>query len=396
MKRVVLAAMRTAAAAGVLCAATLATSGAPAHAYDIAATRPLATEAQVPSVLAYWLSGDGHALTAATPYALRLKVTARQTERGAAADGNPGGVRPADSGSAQEKAGQGKTAAGKTPSANPPDAKPDGGKPANDTTDPDRTAQDGNRTAVSKNVNLPRTTGRVFFVGSDDKPYWCSGTSVQGPHRNLVATAGHCAFDTETDGAPMRKWVFIPGYQPGAAPSGVYVGKQAFTHHDFATYRDLDRDYAFVAVHNGLAPQPSRTQGRVIKLADGGRLGDGVGGQGLAYNQEIGRRTVILGHSTPPVRGATFRLQDPSIRANALLGLNASRTTDGSSWLIGYRKAGRLGYLNGVTIAMSGGAAVSPYFDGELFSVYVAARKVRSGVVPGGVFREGANEINIL
>ncbi|WP_433415964.1 trypsin-like serine peptidase [Microtetraspora malaysiensis] len=396
MKRVVLAATRTAAAAGALCAATLVTSGAPAHAYDIAATRPLATEAQVPSVLAYWLGGDGRALAAATPYALRLKVSARQTERGAAPDGKPGGVRPADSGSAQEKAGQGKTAAGKTPGAKPDGAKPDGGKPAQDTTDPDRTAQDGNRTAASKNVNLPRTTGRVFFVGSDDKPHWCSGTSVQGPHRNLVATAGHCVFDIETDGAPMRKWIFIPGYQPGAAPFGVYAGKQAFTHHDFATYRDLDRDYAFVAVHNGLAPQPSRAPGRVIKLADGGRLGDGVGGQGLAYNQEIGRRTVILGHSAPPVRGATFRLQDPSIRANALLGLKSSRTTDGSSWLIGYRKTGRLGYLNGVAIATSGGAAVSPYFDSELFSVYVAARKVRSDAVPGGVFRDGANEINIL
>ncbi|WP_066950600.1 trypsin-like serine peptidase [Microtetraspora fusca] len=390
MKRVVLAATRTAAVAGMLCAATLAISGPPAHAYDIAATRPLATEAQVPSVLAYWLGGDGRALTAATPYVLRLKVTARQTERGATADGKRGGVRPADSSPAEGKAGPGKTADGKT------DAKPEGGKLAQDATDPDRTAQDGNGTAGSKNVNLPRTTGRVFFVGSDDKPHWCSGTSVQAAHRNLVATAGHCVFDTETDSAPMRNWIFIPGYQPGAVPFGVYAGKQAFTHHDFATYRDLDRDYAFVAVHNGLTPQSSRTPGRVIKLADGGRLGDGVGGQGLAYNQELGRRTAVFAHSMPPVRGATFPLQDPSIRADALLGLKSSRTADGSSWLIGYRKSGRLGYLNGVTIAMSGGAAVSPYFDGELYSVYVAARKVHSGTVPGGVFRDGANEINIL
>ncbi|WP_067169147.1 trypsin-like serine peptidase [Microtetraspora niveoalba] len=391
MKRVVLAARRTAAIAGLLCPAALVVSGplSPAHAYDITATRPLAGEAQVPSVLAYWLGGDGRALTAATPYTLRTKVTARQAERGgAAADGRPGGVRPADR----------KPAEGKPSGDRPEGGAPDTGTPgtrAPDKSGDDKTGQDGNGAAVSKNINLPATTGRVFFLASDGKPHWCSGTSVQSPHRNLVATAGHCAFDAENGDAPMKNWIFVPGYAPDALPFGVYVGKQAFTHHDFATYRDLDRDYAFVAVHNGLTPQPSRASGRV-RLVDGGRLADGVGGQGLAYNQEVGRRTVVFGPSGRPARGATFRLQDPALRADDLLGLKSSRTNDGSSWLIGYRKAGRLGYLNGVTIATSGGSAVSPYFDGELYSVYVAARKIRSGAVPAGAFRDGANEINIL
>ncbi|GLX01801.1 hypothetical protein [Microtetraspora sp. NBRC 16547] len=374
MKRVVLPAGCAAVIAGLLCSTALAAAGplTPARAYDITATRPLAAEAQVPSVLAYWLGGDGRALATATPYGLRTKVTARPASQGgAAADGKPGGVRPAD-----PKPG--------------PDRKPgSGGKP-----DGVHTAQNTNPAPTSKNVNLPRTTGKVFFLGSDDKPYWCSGTSIQATHRNLVATAGHCAFDTDNGGAPMRNWIFIPGYLPGTIPFGVYVGKQAFTHHDFATYRDLDRDYAFVTVYNGLAPQPSRGPGR-IRLADGGPLADGVGGQGLAYNQKIGRRTVIVGPSGPSVQGMTFPAQDPSIQADELIGLRSSRTADGSSWLIGYRKANRLGYLNGITITMSGAAAVSPYFDGELHDVYAAARRVESGPVPSGSVREGGNEINI-
>src|SRR5690606_11150397 len=42
-----------------------------------------------------------------------------------------------------------------------------------------------------KNVNLPRTIGKVFFVNSKGEFRWCSGTSVHSSYRNLVATAGH-------------------------------------------------------------------------------------------------------------------------------------------------------------------------------------------------------------
>jgi hypothetical protein len=50
----------------------------------------------------------------------------------------------------------------------------------------------------------------------------------------------------------MDKWVFVPGYYQGKAPWGIYVGKTAYTHYDFEVYEDYDRDYAFVAVYNGV------------------------------------------------------------------------------------------------------------------------------------------------
>ncbi|WP_245646638.1 trypsin-like serine peptidase [Microtetraspora niveoalba] len=109
-------------------------------------------------------------------------------------------------------------------------------------------------TAKSKNVNLPKTTGKVFFIGADRKPHWCSATSVQANYRNLVATAGHCVYDTESNKATLDKWVFIPGYYQGKTPWGIYVGKQAFTHYDYDVYEDGDRNYAFVTVYNGVLP----------------------------------------------------------------------------------------------------------------------------------------------
>ncbi|TQS01962.1 trypsin-like serine peptidase, partial [Microbispora hainanensis] len=100
--------------------------------------------------------------------------------------------------------------------------------------------------------NLPKTTGKVFFIGADHKPHWCSATSVQSQYKNLVATAGHCVYDTKSNATTLDKWVFIPGYYEGKTPWGIYVGKTAYTHYDYSVYEDGDRDYAFVTVYNGV------------------------------------------------------------------------------------------------------------------------------------------------
>ncbi|WP_424536092.1 trypsin-like serine peptidase [Sphaerisporangium viridialbum] len=103
-----------------------------------------------------------------------------------------------------------------------------------------------------KNVNLPKTIGKVFFTVGD-KEYWCSASSVQSKYHNLVATAGHCVFDEGVQNGALDNWVFIPGYYQGKMPWGIYVGKAAYTHYDFAVYEDYDSDYAFVTVYNGIS-----------------------------------------------------------------------------------------------------------------------------------------------
>jgi hypothetical protein len=352
----------------VVAAAVLLTTGmpAPAQAYDITATHVLATPAQAGSTLAYWLNDDGRALTQARPYITRNMIAPSPVSTGGPVpDGRPG-VVPA--------------AGGKIPAA------------------------------TSRNVNLPRTAGKAFFLGPGNRPYWCAATSIQSGNRNLVATAAHCVYDIAS-GVPFRRWIFVPGSSKSATPWGVYVGKQVFTHHDFATYRDLDRDYAFVGVYNGIIPSrvplptPARYAafpGRLkyatitggtksyvgVKLADGGRLGDRVGGQGLAYNLQVGGPLLIFGYPAKPGAttattrsyGTPFKTQDLAIKAEGLVGMRASTpSVAGSSWLTRYSSARGLGYLNGMTIGVSGTAGISPYFDGELFSVYDAARRLQTG-----------------
>jgi V8-like Glu-specific endopeptidase len=167
-------------------------------------TITLSSAAQAKAVAASWTSSK---LKSAKSYlednsaAGKLKVAKR-----ASADGKPGAVAPIGAG---------------------------GGKSA----------------GKSRNVNLPITVGKVFFE-VDGKPYWCSGTSIQSKYRNLVATAGHCVYDTDKN-KPVDNWVFIPGYHQGKANWGIYVGAKVHAHYDFTVYEDYDYDYAFVNVYNG-------------------------------------------------------------------------------------------------------------------------------------------------
>ena len=112
-------------------------------------------------------------------------------------------------------------------------------------------------TSKVKNVNLPKTIGKVFFVGSDGNLNWCSGTSIQGKYKNLVATAGHCVYDTRRTTGRVDKWVFVPGYYQGKTPFGIYVGKRPSPTTTTRMYKDFDRDYAFVTVYNGIGGVPA-------------------------------------------------------------------------------------------------------------------------------------------
>ncbi|MCT9931257.1 hypothetical protein N5079_13625 [Planotetraspora sp. A-T 1434] len=495
----------------------------PAQASGDVAGTPLASQTAAWQIAAFWYGEHKANLIGATPYDVETKVVAKHVSTGGpSADSKPG-VVPA--------IGDEKKSASK-----------------------------------SKNVNLPKTTGKVFFLGSDGEPHWCTATSVQSQYHNLVATAGHCVYDTESNDETLDYWVFIPGYYQGKTPWGIYVGKQAFTHYDYDVYEDGDRDYAFVTVYNGVLPNsgagevtakeydkypnddrlvkpdvkyyetlaeakahqgkgeidavldtkhpvaagtpesktvqvtkdayltakgvdpkaadvsedeskqfeihttkapkdvpflsedgkkeyykveeiseptetvtptaspsatPTETPAPAKKykyyyrtfaanydldfkvtrfyvrtFTDVGRLGDNVGGQGLAYNQKIGKPVFVFGYpsgSHPDGNyaysgatlkwsyGKTFAAKAAAIKGEELVGVKSSFTGEGSigsSWLLNYSSNRRLGYLNGVTIGISDtdknnriDTSISPYFDGELYGVYKAAAHLWSGSI---------------
>jgi hypothetical protein len=99
------------------------------------------------------------------------------------------------------------------------------------------TAARRNPFASASFAAVPETTappfsmvGRVFVkIGKFDG--FCSGAAVDSESRRLVLTAGHCLFNL----LPLhrfptlaRKFAFVPGYENGDAPFGVFAGRKAF------------------------------------------------------------------------------------------------------------------------------------------------------------------------
>ncbi|MEV4107172.1 hypothetical protein [Nonomuraea sp. NPDC049695] len=193
-------------ATACLSAAALAVpaSAAPSWASDNLQPKP----ADAYGAAYFWLDSNGAALRKATEYRLDTKSVSKIVSSGSngAPDGKPGMTGPTG------------------------------------TTKP----------TTTKNVNFPKTIGKVFFLDKAGQYRWCSATSIQSRNRNLVATAGHCVFANGKDDV-YDKWIFVPGYYQGKAPFGVYTGAYAFTAYDLDTYDDYDGDFAFVAVHNGFA-----------------------------------------------------------------------------------------------------------------------------------------------
>ncbi|MGW0593284.1 hypothetical protein [Streptosporangium sp. NPDC002607] len=208
MKRILLPAGGAVLATGLLAAGLAGTANAaPDWAYDtMAKDAPSAVE-----VAKFWLAANEHTnnLAKAKAYTWENKATAKLNASGGyTPDGKPGVVAPI--------------------------------------------GEEKKTTAKVKNINLPKTIGKVFFVDPKGELAWCSATSIQGKYRNLVATAGHCVYDDTKNASVMDNWVFVPGYYQGKTPWGIYVGKTAFTHYDFSAFNDRDRDYAFVTVYNGV------------------------------------------------------------------------------------------------------------------------------------------------
>jgi len=292
--------------------------------------------------------------------------------------------------------------------------------------------EEGKPTAKLKNVNLPKTIGKVFFTRGGH-PYWCSGTSLQSKYHNLVATAGHCAYNTDDDDNVLDDWVFVPGYYQGKAPWGIYAAKQAFTHYDFDVYEDFDRDYAFVSVYNGLKVTsvssttdakaaadfekaggfvyPIKKNNQIVKyilvtVVDAGRLGDNVGGQGFAYNIAPGKNVFVFAYPAgehpdgdKPYSGITPKwiygktaknVVNPALKIEEQIAVKGALTygADGGPWLYRYSNTRRTGYLNGVVSTFmdaNGNGRYdyvgSPFFDGETYGVYKAAANVWSGSI---------------
>ena len=89
--------------------------------------------------------------------------------------------------------------------------------------------------------------GALFnWTGGHLGAHFCTASVVDSPSGNLLITAAHC-MNGFSDSRPAGL-VFVPGYDRGRAPYGVWRVTRIFTDTAWASAADPDHDVAFLSV----------------------------------------------------------------------------------------------------------------------------------------------------
>ncbi|MEV7966322.1 hypothetical protein AB0O34_10110 [Sphaerisporangium sp. NPDC088356] len=214
---------------------------------------------------------------------------------------------------------------------------------------------------------VKRTTGRVFLTlrGVD---YVCSAGAVSSRNMDVVVTAGHCAKDGS--GAWAENWTFVPAYEPGRQPYGVFTARRMFVPEPWSESGDDSYDVGMVAVN------PS-----------GGRhLNEAVGGQEIGFNVPRGGRAFGFGFpADPPYDGRHLiycagdlhhdphsQTRDQGMRCDLTAG------SSGGPWLTSFDPATGQGVVTSVSsfkYSDDDGTMYGPYFGDQAKRLFDTAQR---------------------
>ncbi|MEH0545252.1 trypsin-like serine protease [Streptomyces sp. B21-105] len=153
----------------------------------------------------------------------------------------------------------------------------------------------------------------------------CTASVVHSPHRDLVVTAAHCLTNAEDV-------AFVPGYQDGEAPYGVWKVTRVFLPDGWTQGQDEDSDVAFAA----------------LEKPDGEGVEDVVGGNRFTPGTATGATPVtVTGY--PSAKEAPIRcVNKPTVHTATQQRIACpgfSGGTSGSPWVNGYGEV--VGILGG-------------------------------------------------
>ena len=207
--------------------------------------------------------------------------------------------------------------------------------------------------------------GRIF-ARQGNVNYWCSGVALNSPDRRLVLTAGHCLWLLGRHGEPSgpRDLVFVPAYENGYAPYGVFVMEKEFILRPWRQNFNPNYDMGAISVFPNDQDQ---------------NVADAVGGgANLAVDQPRNQSFKILGYpGTNPQRmwecNGTFAGASPMSRywsgpsqtkATCFLARGAS----GGPWFIGEPAVVNGLTSEALTLRRHTRYLTSPYFSSESIS----------------------------
>ncbi|MEU3469342.1 trypsin-like peptidase domain-containing protein [Streptomyces sp. NPDC006687] len=131
----------------------------------------------------------------------------------------------------------------------------------------------------AREVPAEPAVGALFSPGLDwDADHHCSGSVVHSPGGDLVITAAHCVYA----GGFRTNLAFVPGYEEGKAPYGVWVPTRIEVDPRWVRDSDPDVDVAFIRVRRGGHP--------------GQRLEDVTGAHPIRFGQQLPVPARLMGY----------------------------------------------------------------------------------------------------
>jgi len=219
-------------------------------------------------------------------------------------------------------------------------------------------------TGMAGGVPASRAVGRVFFTdAASGRRSSCSASVVASDSGNLLLTAGHCVYSRGWH----RDWIFVPSYDQGKRPFGVWRAEWFVTPSRWITHGRPEDDVAFVKVAS----------------SGGVRILDRVGGNGIRPGAATGRRRTVLGYPfLPPYRGDRQHYCEGVTRSEGRRMRMACRLTTGASggpWLDSYDRSTGFGYIGGVTTNtdLANTTLWSPLLGGDVWTLYRYADQLR-------------------
>ena len=222
---------------------------------------------------------------------------------------------------------------------------------------------------INNNGRHVYTTGKVFFEGTNGGYYMCSGAIVTSDTADLVVTAAHCVFDTESGAWLNSNWVFIPGYSNGNRPYGTWPARNFLTLTSWTNNRYFDHDVGFVA----------------LSTLDGRHIQHVLGSQGIGFNFARLQHTFAFGYpgnldGGNYLKSCVGNAENPSGASDyhgQRLWCNMGGGSSGGPWLQNVDESNGVGYVTSVNSFRIGSAPdhmFGPYFDSTIGSLYDSAK----------------------
>ena len=188
-------------------------------------------------------------------------------------------------------------------------------------------------TPVARTVVLAAPRVGALFEHDASGNHFCTASVVASPQHDLLITAAHCINGGNGKGY-NSDIVFVPGYQNGTDPYGVWTPNMLIVDPRWAASADPDFDVGFV----------------LLKPNDGKNIQDVIGANQLAFNtgyRHIVRVTGYPDSADAPVTCINRTTQESANQLEFKCG-GYYGGTSGSPWLTRFDRRSRTGTIIGV------------------------------------------------